>query len=192
MAMEAALIVIDVQQGMDDPRIGERNNPQAEENLQLLLREWREKRRPVIHVQHLSKNESSFFHPSKPGSALKPGFTPLPGELFFQKNVNSAFIGTDLEQKLRQLGVEDLVFAGFITDHCVSTTVRMAANLGFRVQVVADATATFERRGPKGQHYTAQQMHDLALASLHEEFAQVVDTAELLSPQPVADQKSLK
>ncbi len=192
MAMEPALIVIDVQQGMDDPRIGERNNPQAEENLQLLLREWREKGRPVIHVQHLSQNESSFFHPSKPGCALKPGFTPQPGELFFQKNVNSAFIGTDLEQKLRQLGVEDLVLAGFVTDQCVSTTARMAANLGFRVQVVADATATFERTGPKGQHYSAQQMHDVELASLHDEFAQVVDTAELISPQPAAENKSRK
>jgi nicotinamidase-related amidase len=180
MSKEQALILIDVQKGMDDPRHGERCNPQAEENIQKLLAEWRGKKRPVMHVQHMSTQENSAFHPTKPGNALKKGFEPQAGEPLFQKNVNSAFIGTDLEKYLREKGIENIVCVGFVTDQCVSTTVRMGANLGFRVTVVGDATATFERRGPKGQHYTAQQMHDVELASLNEEFANVVDASDVI------------
>jgi nicotinamidase-related amidase len=75
------------------------------------------------------------------------------------------------------------------TDHCVSTTARMAGNFGFETWFMADATATFDRTGPDGRHYTAEQMHDAALASLHGEFATVVWSNEVLAalaPQAAA------
>jgi nicotinamidase-related amidase len=97
------------------------------------------------------------------------------------KDVNSSFIGTDLEERLRKQGASMVVIVGITTDHCVSTTTRMAGNLGFTTYIVSDATATFERRGPDGKHYSAQQMHDTALASLNGEFAAVVDTRTVLS-----------
>ena len=99
----------------------------------------------------------------------------------FKKSVNSAFIGTTLESYLRQQQAERLVMAGLTTDHCVSTSVRMAANLGFAVTLVADATATFERVGPDGVHHSAETMHAINLASLHDEFCVVRNTAELLT-----------
>ena len=99
----------------------------------------------------------------------------------FRKTVNSAFIGTALEAHLHREGIRSLVIAGLITDHCVSTTARMAGNLGFDVVVVADATATFERTGPDGVHHTAEQMHRSALASLHGEFAQVRFAGDVLA-----------
>lgn len=105
---------------------------------------------------------------------------PLNRTPVIQKNVNSAFIGTDLEARLRQNGLKTLVFAGLTTDHCVSTTARMAGNLGFDAYVVSDATATFDRVGHDGKHYGAEEVHAISLASLHEEFATVVDTEGLL------------
>lgn len=177
-----ALLLIDVQRGMRDTRWGERNNPDAETRIAELLAAWRDADRPVVHVQHLSTDPESAFAPGAPGSAIQPAVAPRDGEPLFQKSVNSAFIGTQLESYLRANDIGELVVVGMTTDHCVSTTVRMAANLGFRVTIVDDATATFERVGPDGARHTAQAMHQLALASLHEEFAQVRTTRELLQP----------
>lgn len=176
-----ALVVIDVQQGLDDPQWGERNNPDAERRMVELLAAWRQKRWPVIHVQHMSTSAGSPLRPELPGNALKPEVTPHAGEPLFRKNVNSAFIGTDLEAHLRGRGIDSLVIVGLTTDHCISTSARMAANLGFQTVVVDDATATFERTGPDGSRYTAEQMHRLALASLHGEFAEVLPASEVLA-----------
>lgn len=128
------------------------------------------------------------FHPRSPGFQVKPEAQPLAGEPVLYKNVNSSFIGTDLEQRLRDAGITALVICGITTDHCVSTTTRMAGNFGFETYIVSDASATFERQGPDGRHYTARQMHDTALASLHGEFATVVTTKDVLdalSPAPL-------
>jgi len=176
----AALISIDVQQAFDDPRWGQRNNPGAEGRIAALLAAWRATGRPVFHIQHRSASPDGLFQPDRPGFAHKPEGLPLPGEPVIVKNVNSSFIGTDLEARLRAAGIQDLVIVGLTTDHCVSTTARMAGNLGFTVWFVADATATFARTGPDGCHFTAQQMHDTALASLHGEFATVVWSSTVL------------
>jgi nicotinamidase-related amidase len=177
----AALVLIDVQQGMDDPRWGPRNNLNAERQMARLLTAWREARRPVVHVQHLSREPDSPLRPERSGSALKAETAPCGDEPVFQKQVNSAFIGTDLERHLRERGIEHLVMVGLTTDHCVSTTARMASNLGFVVTVVADATATFDRVSFDGARFTAEQMHRLALASLHSEFATVRVSDDILS-----------
>jgi nicotinamidase-related amidase len=181
LSANTALLLIDIQQGLDEPRLGKRNNPGAERNIAALLRAWRQTHRPVIHVQHMSQEPDSPLRPDRPGNALKPEVLPVAGEPLFQKTVNSAFIGTALEAHLRDRQIDTLVCAGLTTDHCVSTTVRMAANLGFTVILVSDGTATFERTGPDGEHHSAEQMHQLALASLHEEFATVQRTDEVLA-----------
>ncbi|MBA3316483.1 MAG: cysteine hydrolase [Gemmatimonadales bacterium] len=181
VAPDAALLLIDVQQGLDHPRWGARNNPAAEQRIAELLAAWRATGRPVIHVQHLSLEPRSPLRQDAPGHAFKIEALPVAGEPVFRKHVNSAFIGTDLEAHLRANGIATLVVAGLTTDHCVSTTIRMAGNLGFTVTVVEDATATFERRGPDGIHYSAELMHRAALASLHGEFATVSSARDVLA-----------
>lgn len=171
---EAALIVIDAQQGIDTPDWGERNNPHAEARIAELLAAWRGAARTVIHVRHDSDTPGSPLRPGLPGHAFKPEAQPRDGEPVFAKRVNSAFIGTDLEQHLRDAHITSVVLVGFTTDHCVSTTARMAANLGFDTTVVSDATATHERTTPDGRHFDAATMHATALASLGGEFARVV------------------
>ena len=180
-ANEAALLLVDVQQGMDDPKWGARNNPEAEANMVRLLERWRAEKRPIIHIRHNSTNPDSPLRPDQPGNVIKAEVRPLPGEPAFTKTVNSAFIGTNLEAYLRQQGIDSLVIVGLTTDHCVSTTTRMAGNLGFDVTLVSDATATFERTAADGTHYPAELMHRINLASLDGEFCTVRTTAEVLS-----------
>lgn len=177
-----ALLIVDVQNGFDDDaHWGARNNPDAESRIAELLRVWRESGRPVVHVQHLSRDPGSPLRPGQPGAEIKSVVRPLPGETVVQKEVNSAFIGTDLERHLRGREIDSLVVTGLTTDHCVSTTTRMAGNLGFETYLVADATATFGKRDFHGTYFDPQLLHDTALASLHGEFAEVLTVEELLS-----------
>ncbi len=181
-----ALLLVDVQQGLDDPQWGARNNPGAEQRIAALLAAWREAKWPVIHVQHMSQRPTSPLRPDLPGNAFKPEAMPREGEPIFQKTVNSAFIGTSLDAHLQREGIRSLVIVGLTTDHCVSTTVRMAGNLGFDVVVVEDATATFERTGHDGVRHSAEEMHRVALASLHGEFAQVQAARDVLARLPAS------
>lgn len=177
----AALLLIDVQKAFDDPVWGQRNNPGAEMNIASLLVHWRENGQPVIHIQHCSVEPNSPLRPDRPGCAFKAEAAPEPGEQQFRKSVNSAFIGTELEAHLREQGIDSLVIVGLTTDHCVSTTARMAGNLGFAVTLVSDATATFDRTGHDGVHYSADEIHNIHLASLNGEFCTVRSSAEVLN-----------
>ena len=176
----AALLIIDVQRAFDDPRWGRRNNPALERNLERLLAAWRETGRPVVHVRHMSSSPTSTLRPGQPGNEFKPEVAPRPGEWVVEKQVNSAFIGTHLERRLRNKEIDTLVIVGIQTNHCVSTTARMAGNLGFHTFVVGDACATFDRVGHDGVLRPAELHHDVALADLHEEFATIVETDAVL------------
>jgi nicotinamidase-related amidase len=177
---DAALIIIDVQKGFDESVWGDRNNLNAEENIATLLEAWRRTGRPIFHIKHISRLPNSPLRPGQPGNEIKDKVKPKRREPVITKSVNSAFIGTNLEKRLRKQGLNTIILVGLTTDHCVSTTARMAGNLGFRCYVVADATATFERKGYDGRKYAADEIHQTALASLNEEFAGVVETRDLL------------
>lgn len=176
-----ALLIIDMQQGFDDPTWGQRNNPDAEANVSNLISFWRKEKAPVIHVQHCSLEPDSPLRAEHPGCQFKPEAAPIEGEPTFKKTVNSAFIGTNLESHLRDNGLENIVIAGLTTDHCVSTSTRMAGNLRFNVTLVSDATATFDRIGHNGTGYSADEIHEIHLASLNDEFCAVRSTEEVLN-----------
>jgi nicotinamidase-related amidase len=176
-----ALLVVDMQKGFDDPSWGRRNNQDAETRVASLMQHWRTARAPVIHVHHCSRNPTGRFRPGTRGNEPVETAIPDAGEPVYRKWVNSAFIGTTLEIDLRQQGVESLVVVGLTTNHCISTTVRMAGNLGFNTFVVADATATFGRAGADGRVRLAEEVHNAALGDLHNEFAEVIDSRTLMS-----------
>lgn len=171
-----ALLIIDVQKGFDEPYWGRRNNPHMEHRILELLSAWRSADRLVVHAKHMSENSQSPLRPGQPGNEFKNGFAPLPNEPVVEKRVNSCFIGTSLETSLRERGIDGVVIVGLTTNHCVSTTVRMASNLGFKTWLVSDATATFDRTSPDGILYRAEEMHAMTLCDLHGEFAVVVTT----------------
>jgi nicotinamidase-related amidase len=180
LPQSTALIVVDVQQAFLDSRFGERNNPQAESNIARLLATWRSSGRPIRHVVHDSVEPNSLLRPDSPGNAIQAIATPNAGEPIYRKHVNSAFIGTTLENDLHRDGIETLVIVGLTTNHCVSTTARMAGNLGFKTFVVSDATASFARPALDRTLRPAEDVHSAALSDLHGEFATVIDTAEVL------------
>lgn len=173
-----ALILIDIQKGFDNIEYwgGQRNNPDAEENASELLKLWRKHHLPVFHIKHCSSNPGSLLHEANAGNDFKDLVKPMGNEPIIKKNVNSAFIGTDLKEQLDNLKITKLVIVGLTTDHCVSTTTRMAGNLGFDTFLVSDATATFNKKGLEGQNFSAELIHATALASLNSEFATIVTT----------------
>lgn len=178
------LLLVDLQQGLAADVGRRRNHPTAEAVAGQLLRAWREAGWPVIHVRHASLEPDSPLRSDRPGYAFAPEVRPQGDEPVIVKHVNSAFIGTDLERRLRDGGHAALTIAGLTTDHCVSTTVRMAGNMGFHVELVDDATATFERTAPDGRIIEADAMHAAHLASLDGEFCRVVTSDDVLVRMP--------
>jgi nicotinamidase-related amidase len=174
-----ALVIIDVQKGFDDPGWGRRNNLNAETNITRLLHIWRQTGRPIFHIQHLSQSPLSPLRAGSPGWEFKDSVRPYGSEPVIQKKVNSAFIGTGLEERLRQEGITTVVIVGLTTNHCVETTTRMAGNLGFDTNLVSDATATFDRQGPDGVLHTAEEIQAITLTNLHQEFATIVTTDDV-------------
>lgn len=179
LLQKTALVVVDAQKGFHNPVWGQRNNPMAEKNIKLLLQFFRDASWPVIHIQHLSTDPNSPLHPTQPGVGFIDDIEPKLHERVFQKTVNSAFIGTDLELYLKSEKVESLTMVGFTSDHCVSTSARMASNLGFNVTIIADATVAFQRTSLSGKILAPDLVHEVSLASLSKEFAVIENTNEV-------------
>jgi nicotinamidase-related amidase len=178
-----ALLLVDVQQGFDDATYwGPRNNPACEANIAALLASWREHGRRVVFARHDSDEDGSPLRPGQPGNDLKPILDGEP-DLLVSKLVNSCFHGSpDLDAWLRAEGLAGLVVAGITTNHCCETTARVGGNLGHEVLFALDATHTFDRTGPDGITLPAEQLARVTATNLHDEFATVVRTADLLKP----------
>jgi nicotinamidase-related amidase len=213
LSLPTALVLIDNQAAFTHPTYWgtSRSNPSYETNLASLLNAFRTARKAnpslpleIIHVFHSSTSLTSPLHPADPSKGAHPLDFAQPAadnsEPVFWKNVNSCFIGTGLEGYLREKKIRQVVFAGLTTDHCVSTTVRMAANLGVvdlypegkpkvgvdgtqtvkpvekgAVVLVSDATATWAKGG-----FDAETVHRVSVESLRGEFAEVMSTEEVI------------
>ena len=182
LPLTSALIVVDVQAGFDDPVWGPRNNPDCDRNIARLVTAFEDSARPVVFVRHDSRLPTSPLHPSSPGNALKSYLAHRRPALLVTKTVNSSFHGSpDLHGWLRESGVTDIVIAGITTNHCCETTARVGGNLGYTVHFALDATHTFDRVGPDGSVMTADDLARATATNLHDEFASVVSTHEVLT-----------
>jgi nicotinamidase-related amidase len=175
----AVLLPIDMQQAFDGAGWPRRWNGNADANGLALLAAWRAAGRPIIHVRHDSVQPGSSLAPGSPGNAFRPGFEPLPGEAMVTKGVNSAFIGTDLDLRLKRLGAKHVVTFGISTDMCVSTTVRTGANMGWDMILVPDASDCFELPDGDGGTIPAIEIQRAHVATLAFEFCRTFSTAEL-------------
>jgi len=177
----AALIIIDQQKGILHPRLGRRNNPQAEERMLELLALWRLRGRPVIHVQHLSRSPDSVFWPEQDGVEFQERFVPRDEEWLIQKQVPDAFCASGLEAQLREAGIGQLIIVGVATNNSVESTARTAGNLGFDTWVLEDACFTFDKADYFGTPRTAEEVHGMSLGNLHGEYATVVSSVQVLA-----------
>ena len=175
-----ALVVVDAQQGFDDPWWGARNNPDCDANIAALVDRWVERDRPLVYVRHDSQNPESPLFAGSAGNRLKEYLSPEP-DLLVTKSVNSSFHGSpDLHGWLRETDAAGIVVCGITTNHCCETTARVGGNLGHHVLFAVDATHTFDRRGPAGDTVSADELARVTATNLHGEFADVVRTEDLL------------
>jgi nicotinamidase-related amidase len=177
----ATLMLVDLQQAVDLPYWGPRCNPDAEKIVASLLAGWRRTGRPIVHIRHDSIEPNSGYRPDRPSHAFKPEAMPLPEETVIGKSTNSAFIGTDLEARLRASSARPLVVVGVATSNSVEATVRMAGNLGFETWLVDDACFTFDKALLDGRTVPAAEVHALSLANLSGEYARIVRGEEVLA-----------
>jgi len=144
-----------------------------------VVRQFRDKGIPVIHVRHLSvRPGSTFFLPGTRGAEIHDAVTPLAGERVIEKNFPNSFRATRLEQTLKESGVKNLVVAGMMTHMCVDATVRHAADLGYKITLLGDACAT-RAQSYGGEKVPARQVHAAFLAALNGFYAKVVASHEL-------------
>lgn len=181
LAMNAALLIIDMQKGMADPTLGRRNNPHAERHIEQLLNAWRQAQRPIIHVRHISRSPGSVFWPGQPGCEFQEALQPLAHEHVVEKNVPDAFVATGLERWLHMRSIKQLVIVGVITNNSVEATVRSGGNLGFDVIVAADACFTFDQADLTGRLWPAEDVHALSLSNLAMDYARVFQTTAILA-----------
>lgn len=176
-----AVLVIDMQEGMADRiRAGRLPvNPDAPDRIAALLADARGRGLPVIHVHHDDPDSASPFRKGEPGAAPMVCATPVPGEVVLWKHGSSAFAGTGLDAHLRGLGVTELVVAGAVAAFCVTSTVRMASDLGYKVLLPQDALLGFDLPAHDGGRIDAATVHRVTLSILGADFARLTSVAEL-------------
>lgn len=174
-----ALIVIDQQKGIDHPKLGPRNNIDAETKIIELLNTWRELQWPIFHVKHRSRNKESVFWPEQEGFELKPKFQPHTGERVIEKSVPCAFINSSLADELEDKEINRIVVVGAVTNNSVESTARTGGNMGLTVYVVEEACFTFNKTDYFGNIRSASEVHAMSLANLDGEYASVISMEQL-------------
>lgn len=180
--MKLALLVIDVQMALahEDASGTERSCPEAEDNIAELLQKFRQSDETVVHIHHHGTDPEDPFHPEAPGSAVQPVAAPLPDEPVIVKTGSSGFVGTDLQKTLEQNGIERVILCGATANHCVESTTRSAADLGYSPIYAGDAVWTYGITGPDGTSHSAETIHSVSMATLEGEIAAVMNTKDIL------------
>ena len=143
------------------------------------IAKFRKEGKPIFHVRHLSlRPGATFFLPGTKGAEIHPSAQPAGAEAVIEKNFPNSFRGTRLEQALKDSGVKELVVAGMMTHMCVDASVRHAADLGYKITLLADACAT-RAQSFGGETVPARQVHAAFLAALNGFYAKVVTAHEL-------------
>lgn len=178
---DTALIVLDVQKAMDDPRWNAKNNPGYADVIAKLLAAFRAAKLPIIHIRHEEANPASSFYVNGPGQPFKDEVTPISGETIIAKQQNCAFVGTPLEQHLRDRGIKRLIFTGVVIHNSMDVTIRMAHCLGFENWLPLDATTAIDVTDANGKRFDAQTVFDLYAAVLASEYCSLTQSTDVIA-----------
>lgn len=177
---QSALLVIDAQDSFKLlPRWNRRNNPRFEENVGSLIDAYRVAELPVIFFLHTDNDEG--FSVNSPQFKLMDFIKPLPGEPVFVKTTRNCFTSTPLQPFLFQKGVRKVAITGIQTEQCCETTARVAADLGYAVDFVTDATMTFPilNRERPGEELSTNAIVERTEYVLRGRFARIISVAKL-------------
>ena len=175
---KATLLIIDAQEEYRSGALQLPDVDAAAAEITTLLQAARRLGTPVVHVRHLGI-PGGLLDPQGPRGHFLAGLEPENGELVIEKRLPNAFAGTELHERLQQLGHLDLIVCGFMTHSSVSTTVRAAKDYGYRCTLIDSACAT--RDLPyAGELIGARQLHRMELAALADNYAIVVPQARAL------------
>ena len=129
---------------------------------------------PIFHIRHDGGAGSPYDINSEIG-AISDEVAPLNGEPVITKNFPNSFVQTDLDARLKALGIKNIMLAGFMTHMCVNSTAHGGFNLGYAPTVVASATATRPLQGANGKVVSAQELQDATLAATRDMYAAIID-----------------
>lgn len=180
--MSRAVLVIDMQEGMAD-RIREGRptaTPDAPGRIAALLAQARARGLPVIHIHHDDPRPDSPFRKGLRGAEPMPCAVPRAGETVLWKHGSSAFHGTGLDAHLKATGITELVVAGAVAAFCVTSTVRQASDLGYKVLLPQDALLGFDLPAHDGGSIDAATIFRVTLSLLGADFA-TLTTVEALA-----------
>jgi nicotinamidase-related amidase len=175
----SALVIIDQQKGIAHPKLGLRNNQNAESEMLQLLFQWRKLGWPVFHIKHRSTQIESVFRPDQEGFEFNPEFSPEANEVVIEKKTPCAFTGTNLEILLKEKWLTSIVIVGASTNNSVEATARSGGCKGFSVIVVENACFAFAKTDYFGAKRTAEEVHAMSLANLENEYASIAHSSKL-------------
>lgn len=172
---ESVLVIIDAQREYRDGALPLAGIDAALDEAAQLLARARKAGTPVVHVKH--RGSGALFNPATPFFDIVGSLQPAPGEAVIEKRLPNAFAGTELRQVLGRTGRKHLILIGFMTHMCVSSTARVALDLGYATTVVGAATATRDLPDGEGGTISAATVQRASLAALADRFAVVVPHA---------------
>lgn len=182
--MDTALILIDLQNDYFPGGAMELAGADAAvANAARLAGHFRERGLPLVHIRHASTRPgATFLVPGTPGAEIHAAVAPLPGETVFVKHYPNALRETPLAAHLRERGIARLVIAGMMTQMCVDTSTRAAADAGFGCTLAHDACAT-RALTFGGRTVAAEDVQAAYMAALQGAFARVVTTGDAIAAQ---------
>jgi len=184
MEKNKALLIIDIQNDYFE----EGANPlhksyEASLKAGQILKDFRQKSLPVIHIQHHSARPgSTFFLPGTKGAEIHANVSPINGEKVITKNYPNSFRETELLEHLQTNNITDLVMCGMMTHMCVDATVRAAKDYGFNCTLISNACATKELE-IQNKKVPAEEVHTAFLAALAYFYATIETAEEYLTKQ---------